>query len=698
MEILGNKSVSLRSIIRKHPLNLIIWVLLCGGLYLTSLYSYVLFHIVAESFSIIIAFSLFTIAWNTRRLAKNNYVLFLSIAFLFAGLIDFVHTLAYKGMGIFQGFDANLPTQLWIIARYLQSLSLLAAPWFIDRKPNIRTVFGFYLVTTILLLTAVFSGTLFPNCFIEGQGLTPFKIVSEYVICLILFISLAFLLSRSKKFDPQILHLMVGSILFTIISELAFTFYISVYGLSNLIGHYFKIFAFYLVYRAIIVTGLDNPYSLLFYDLQKNREELQMIIDASPIMIFYKDRESRFIRVNKALTEATGLHREEIEGKTDFDIYPDQARSYEEDDKEVIASGKSKTGIIEQLDTAQSGQRWLQTDKIPYRDINGSVIGIIGFSIDITERKQAEDALLNSEQKLKAVLYGSPIPQFVIDRDHRVIYWNSALEEITGIKASEVIGTNKHWQAFYDTERPCLADLMADGAIEGINELYQGKYGKSKLVDGAYEATDYFPTLGEEGKWLFFTAVVIKDVNGQVIGALETLEDVTERKQAEEEILTLSITDQLTGLHNRRGFITVADQQLKLSDRTKRGMLLFFADLDGMKGINDTLGHEEGDRVLMEAAAILKETFRAVDIVARMGGDEFAILAIDSTEVNSEIFSTRLQERIDAHNQQENRRYRLSLSVGCACYDPENPCSLDELIVRADRLMYENKRIKKSYR
>ena len=247
------------AVITKHSLNLVIWPLLCLGLYLTSWYSYLLFHILAESFSIVIACSLFLIAWNTRHLTKNNYALFISIAFLFAGLIDFVHTLAYKGMGIFAGYDANLPTQLWIIARYLQSLSLLAAPWFIDRKLNPAAIFGVYLTATLLLLTDVFTGSLFPDCFIEGQGLTPFKIVSEYIICFLLLCSLVLLFRRRNKFDPTILRLIAASILCTIVAELAFTFYISVYGLSNLIGHYFKIFAFYLIYRAIIVTGLENP-------------------------------------------------------------------------------------------------------------------------------------------------------------------------------------------------------------------------------------------------------------------------------------------------------------------------------------------------------------------------------------------------------------------------------------------------------
>ncbi|MBN2569367.1 MAG: diguanylate cyclase [Deltaproteobacteria bacterium] len=167
-------------------------------------------------------------------------------------------------------------------------------------------------------------------------------------------------------------------------------------------------------------------------------------------------------------------------------------------------------------------------------------------------------------------------------------------------------------------------------------------------------------------------------------------------EKAEESVLMLAITDQLTGLHNRRGFLTLAEQQLKLADRTKKRLLLFFADLDGIKWINDTLGHKEGDNALTEAAAILKETFRASDIIARIGGDEFVILAIDIEELDAETHMARLQDQTEMHNGQKNRSYRISLSVGCSCYDPGNPCSIDELIGQADKRMYEQKRSKRS--
>lgn len=156
----------------------------------------------------------------------------------------------------------------------------------------------------------------------------------------------------------------------------------------------------------------------------------------------------------------------------------------------------------------------------------------------------------------------------------------------------------------------------------------------------------------------------------------------------------MSLVDDLTGLYNRRGFLFLAQQQLKIADRMKRGMLLLFADLDDMKRINDALGHREGDLALIETANILNETFREADIIARIGGDEFAIMTVEAHKDSAELLTARLRDNLNTSNATENRRYKLSISVGIARYDSESPCAIDELMARADALMYKQKQAK----
>jgi diguanylate cyclase (GGDEF)-like protein/PAS domain S-box-containing protein len=245
----------------------------------------------------------------------------------------------------------------------------------------------------------------------------------------------------------------------------------------------------------------------------------------------------------------------------------------------------------------------------------------------------------------------------------------------------------------YSIDELLKKDTMSIVHAEDKEQL---KMNAAEMVRGNRTFPYEFRIITKDGqtRWIMETVTSIVWEGKRAI--LGNSMDITERKKMEEGLITLSITDLLTGLYNRRGFIMFAEQQMKLSDRTKRGMLLFFSDLDGMKWINDTLGHEEGDRALMDVADVLKETFRSSDIIARIGGDEFAVLAIDTPSVNSEILTGRLQSLIDTRNHQENRKYRLSISVGCSFYDPENPCSIDELMAEADKLMYEQKKSKKS--
>lgn len=171
--------------------------------------------------------------------------------------------------------------------------------------------------------------------------------------------------------------------------------------------------------------------------------------------------------------------------------------------------------------------------------------------------------------------------------------------------------------------------------------------------------------------------------------------EIASRKLAEEAFKTLSIKDALTGLYNRRGFFTLAEQALKSAQRTGKEMILIFIDLDNMKTINDTLGHKEGDQALMATSNILKNTFRESDIIARLGGDEFVVLTTTGDDTSTDGMINRFQEVLYRYQFQSNRPYALSMSMGIAGYDPQNPCSIDILLAQADKQMYEQKLKKK---
>jgi signal transduction histidine kinase len=248
-------------------------VVMLLGLYLSSLYSFLLFHSLAETFSIVVACGIFIFTWNARRYLENNYLLFVGIAFLFIAFLDLFHTLSYEGMSIFSN-GANLPTQLWIAARYLQAFTFLIAPFLLTKRLNVHWVFSAYALVTALLMLSIFYWKFFPTCYIEGFGLTPFKIISEYVISVLLVISLLLLWQRRQAFDIGVARLLIASLAVTAVSEIAFTAYVNVYSHTNLVGHLLKFVAFYLVYKAVIETGLEKPFDILLRQLKHNEDIL----------------------------------------------------------------------------------------------------------------------------------------------------------------------------------------------------------------------------------------------------------------------------------------------------------------------------------------------------------------------------------------------------------------------------------------
>jgi PAS domain S-box-containing protein/putative nucleotidyltransferase with HDIG domain len=259
------------------------------------------------------------------------------------------------------------------------------------------------------------------------------------------------------------------------------------------------------------------------------------ILDALPVAVIVL-RERRIHFANRAVETVFGWKADELVGRGTRILY----RS----DDEYEQIGRHFYPVLEKQRTF--------SEEFPCRHRDGHDIlcfvstsrigatlqekGIVATYEDITVRKNAEAALRESEQHLHSIIDGSSIATFVIGRDHRVICWNRALEELSGIRAADMIGSDGQWRAFYPEKRPCMADLLVDQAFESISAWYSTRYSPSKLIEEAYEATDFFPALGDGGKWLRFTAAAIRDSAGILVGAVETLEDISEQKSAEEAL------------------------------------------------------------------------------------------------------------------------------------------------------------------
>ncbi len=471
------------------------WALIFCCLYLASLHSYLLFHTLVELFSIAVAWDIFFIAWNSRRLLANNYLLFLGISYLFVGCIDLAHTMAYKGMDIFPASRSDLASQLWIAGRFVQSVSLLVAPFFLERRLRPYLVFAAFSFVCAALFASIFYWKIFPDTYLEGVGLTGFKIWSEYGVCLILVAAALLLYKHKDRFDPGVLKLLIGSMSVTVASELVFTVYVDVYGFSNLIGHYLKVISFYLVYRAIIQTGLNKPYDLVFRelkkgqealaaslaDLQKSNAETNALLVASRALLKHRDFAASARTIFDACKDAIGAQSGYIalldrhctdtdvvfldSGELPCSVDPKLPMPIRGLRAEAYGTGKvvCDNNFPETKWTKFLSGRHVHLENVMFAPLmlEGKAVGLLGLankpggftgndarvaaafaefaSIGLLNSLTLE-SLAHSEERFRTVVETANDAIISVDSRGNVVYWNKAAENIFGYAAQEVVG------------------------------------------------------------------------------------------------------------------------------------------------------------------------------------------------------------------------------------------------------------------
>jgi two-component system sensor histidine kinase/response regulator len=301
---------------------------------------------------------------------------------------------------------------------------------------------------------------------------------------------------------------------------------------------------------------------------------------------------------------------------------------------------------------------------------------------DITERKRMEESRWESERRYR-ILFETAQEAILVVKGMIFVDCNPGAERLLGCSRQEILGS---------TPFRFSPEFQPDGRRseeKGTELVGKSVHLGPQRFEWVHQALD--------GRH-FYVDVSLSQFYIEGQSQLFVMErDITEQKRAQEELRALSLIDELTGLYNRRGFLTLARQQLKMADRMHRSLFLLFADLDDLKNINDTQGHSTGDQALKDVAQIMKDTFREPDILARMGGDEFVVLAMEgASAANADLLNSRLQNTLAAFNQKHRRPFHLSLSQGVVRHQPGRAVSIEELITQADRLMYDKKRKKKS--
>jgi len=408
------------------------------------------------------------------------------------------------------------------------------------------------------------------------------------------------------------------------------------------------------------------------------------ILDTMEEGYYEVDLAGNFTFVNDSMSRIIGYEKEHLLGQSYRILYRDPNIVFEPYNR-VYRTGQPEKAANIPVIRGDGREIFIEVSITLRRDNYGEPIGFRGVVRDVTMRKQAEKELEEAHRRLSEIIEFLPDATFVVDNEGKVIAWNRAIEDMTGVPKEEMVDKSNYEYALplYEERRPILVDLVRDPDKKPESNYYTYLNREGDTLYGEAYAHNVY---GGKGAYLWGAASVLYDTAGNPIGAIETMRDITDRKLYEEKLEYLSLHDQLTGLYNRAYF---DDELSRLDESREHPITIIVCDLDGLKLINDTLGHDSGDQLLVSCAGLLKNTLRSSDVLARVGGDEFvAILPRINSECGEKVVK-RIMEAVSRHND-ANNHLPLSISIGFSTLE-DSSGSLWEVYKEADDLMYRDK-------
>ena len=503
---------------------------LLGGLlllllYLSGLYSALLSHSLAALLGVVMAWGTFLVAWKSRRFLGNSFFVLIGMAYLFIGGLDLAYALAHEGLEVFPGYAAGLSAQLWIAGRLLQGISLLVASFFIGRK--VKPVFPFvgYAVFTLVLFGAIFCQRSFPPGLVEGMGSTLFRMIGEFVVCLLLVATLILLTRKRREVDGPVLHLLQGSIVVAIASELVVSFGVATYDLLGLFGHFLQIVATFLLFRAIVEAGYRKPLQGLLQRLRQSELLLQneqdfasSILQAVRYPLLALGADLRVLSANPAFYETFHLSPEETEGKRLYELGEGQWEiprllGYLRDaqSEDVLPEG-----FLADYTSSDLGGRTmlLNARRIKRVDLKETII-LLSLE-DVTEPAHTEQRLRLQAAALESAANGIVIA----DRTGIIIWTNPAWTHLTGYTAEEAVGQSL-WQVSSGLQERAFYPQVWETVLSG--QIWHGE-----ITDRRKGGTPYTEEM---------TVTPVRDMDGRISHCVAIIQDVTMRKQAERMLL-----------------------------------------------------------------------------------------------------------------------------------------------------------------